>query len=142
MKKYIGLWIDHEKAYIVTVAGEQVTTSFLESEVEGRSKPSAGSRSKKSPYGPQDVSSERKTEGRRGQQLSRYYREVMGIIGDADRVLIFGPGEARIELEKEIKKSKQFAARVMAVEPADKMTENQMAAKVKKFFAPYLDKQY
>ena len=53
---------------------------------------------------------------------------------DADKILIFGPGEAKIELEKELKKSKELSLKIVGVEPADKMTEKQIAAKVKKVF--------
>ena len=94
---------------------------------------SKGSRSK-TVYGPQDVSSERKREGRYKHQLKKYYQEVIKSIGDVDKIWILGPGEAKRELEKEMKKSKALSAKIVGVEKADKMTERQIAAKVRRFF--------
>ena len=135
MKKNVGIWVDHEKAFIVSFTGEQKTAFFVQSNVEGHIRLSGGSRSR-TPYGPQDVASESKMEERRKHQLRRYYQEIIRAISDAKKILIFGPGEAKIELEKEIKKSKQLSSKITGIEPADKMTERQITAKVKKFFIP------
>jgi hypothetical protein len=51
--------------------------------------------------------------------------------------LIFGPGKAKGELEKEMHRSKSLALKVIPLETTDKMTEKQIAAKVRKFFASY-----
>ena len=56
------------------------------------------------------------------------------IYSDAQKILIFGPGEAKIELEREIKKSKVLASRIVGVETTDKMTERQIKAREKEFF--------
>ena len=50
--------------------------------------------------------------------------------------MIFGPGEAKLELEKELRKLKELATKVVAVEAADKMTEREIAAKVRRYFLP------
>ena len=129
----MGVWVDHEKAFIVAAAGERKKMRRLESNVEGRVRLSGGSRSR-SPYGPQDIASESKREERRKHQLRRYYQNIIRELGDAHEVLIFGPGEAKIELEKEMRRSKSFAAEIAAIEPADKMTEKQIIAVVRNFF--------
>ena len=135
MKKYMGVWIDHEKAFLVTLTGGKEVTTFVESNVEGRVRLSGGSRSR-SPYGPQDVASERKRDERHRHRLREYYQRIIRELEDAHRILIFGPGEAKIELENEMKKSKQFSPKIVSVEPADKMTEAQIAAKVRNAFRP------
>jgi len=48
--------------------------------------------------------------------------------------LIFGPGEAKKELKKEMGKHKALAVKIAGIESADKMTALQIVAKVKKFF--------
>jgi hypothetical protein len=48
--------------------------------------------------------------------------------------LIFGPGEAKTELKKEMEKSRELAAKKITLEAADKMTERQIAARVRQFF--------
>jgi hypothetical protein len=45
-----------------------------------------------------------------------------------------GPGQAKIEFEKMLKKHKSMKSRLIKVETADKMTKNQMIAHVKKFY--------
>jgi len=133
MRKCIGLWIDHEKAVIVTLQGERQTIERLESGAESHYRLSGGSRTR-TPYGPQSVVSDRKPDERRRHQLHAYYRQLIERFRDADAILILGPGEAPVEFEKEIAKLKQMAPKVAAVERADKMTDRQLAAKVRKFF--------
>ena len=133
MSKHIGVWVDHEKAYIVSIIEDRESIDIIESNVEGHIRLSGGARSR-APYGPQDVAKESKAEHRRIHQLHHYYHEIIQAMDDADKILIFGPGEAKIELEKELKKSKELSLKIVGVEPADKMTEKQIAAKVKKVF--------
>ena len=45
-----------------------------------------------------------------------------------------GPGEAKVEFQKAIKKSKDLHRRLLKVETTDKMTKNQMIAYVRKFY--------
>ena len=97
---------------------------------------SGGSRSS-TPYGPQEKSSETKAEERRRHQLHDYYQNVIHAIRDARGILILGPGEAKVEFEKEIKKTKELSSRIIGVETSDKLTENQLREKVKKFFKDY-----
>jgi cell division FtsZ-interacting protein ZapD len=67
--------------------------------------------------------------------LRHYYRKIIRLIGDPRIISIFGPGEARTELEKEIKRSKRLASKIISIEPADKMTQRQIAANIRRFFA-------
>jgi stalled ribosome rescue protein Dom34 len=130
MKRYAGIWIDQEKAFIVLFHGEEASVHLIQSNVEGRIRLSGGSRSR-TPYGPQDVASEGKIERRRKHHLQDYYQEVVQALVDADKLMIFGPGEAKAELAKEIKNSKELAAKIVSIERADKMTQEQIIAKVK-----------
>ena len=142
MDKYVGVWLDHRKAYIVSLKKSAHETEIqldeaiitIESGVEKHVRLSGGARSAKTPYGPQDVAVESKMEDRRKHQLHEYYQQIIWHIQNARKILILGPGEAKGELSKEIKKSKALAAKLVAVETADKMTENQLAAKVRTFF--------
>jgi hypothetical protein len=145
MKKYVGIWLDHREAYLVYLSKDQPISSenqemieCIESEIERRVRLSGGSRSRKTPYGPQEISVDSKQEDRIKGQLRKYYQEIIKRISDADRILIFGPGEAKIELKKEIEKSKQLAGKIKQIESADKMTMRQIAAKARTFFKPYL----
>ncbi|MGE5342376.1 MAG: hypothetical protein ACM3SY_12945 [Candidatus Omnitrophota bacterium] len=135
MKKYIGIWLDHARSHIVTVTEKNEELVTIESQAdnerlsEGYQTQSVNSR---------DAATEGRHQEKRRQILRRYYQEVIKLVKDAEKIYIFGPGEAKVELEKEIEKCKDFNPRLMAIETADKISENQIMAKVKKVFKPYL----
>jgi hypothetical protein len=66
-------------------------------------------------------------------ELNVYYDAVINAVRDAETILIFGPGEAKGEFKKRLEKIK-LGGRVAAVETADKMTDPEIAAKVREFF--------
>jgi hypothetical protein len=145
MKKYVGIWLDHREAVVVYFVKNQPLSNQnqeaierIESDIERRVRLSGGSRSRKTPYGPQEISVDGKQEDRIKRQLRQYYQEIIKRIKDADRILIFGPGEAKIELKKEIEKSKQLAIKKIQIDSADKMTMRQVAAKAGSYFKAYL----
>ena len=133
-KNNVGLWLDRRKAVIVSITNDGETIERVESNVERKVRLSGGSRTAKTPFGPQQVSVDGKQEDRIKQQLRKYYQEIIQRIQDADQILILGPGEAKTEIKKEIQKSRELALNKITVEPADKMTERQIAAKVRQFF--------
>ncbi|HUX72820.1 MAG TPA: hypothetical protein VMV25_02850 [Steroidobacteraceae bacterium] len=65
--------------------------------------------------------------------LNLYYDAVIAAVEQAGGILIFGPGEAKDELEKRLKR-RHLGARIAAVETADKMTDRQIVAKVRRHF--------
>jgi hypothetical protein len=48
-------------------------------------------------------------------------------------MLIFGPGEAKGELKKRLE-SNNLGGRIVGIETVDKMTDRQIAAKVRQYF--------
>jgi nucleotide-binding universal stress UspA family protein len=62
--------------------------------------------------------------------LNIYYDAVIACIRDAEAILIFGPGEAKGELKKRLERHK-LDGRIVAIETVDKMTDRQIAAKVR-----------
>ena len=68
-----------------------------------------------------------------GNHLNSYYDAVIAVIRDGDSIQIFGPGEAKGELEKRLE-SKGLGGRIVGVETVDKMTDRQIAAKVRDHF--------
>jgi hypothetical protein len=129
MKTTKGLWIDHKKAVIVTVTddGEEVTeiTSHVEKQL-GRSDGVRSMTSYPAQLVPADDSKERRLTG----HLDKYYDDVISHLRDAESIVIFGPGEAKGELAKRIDISK-LSGRIAGIETADKMTDRQLAAKVR-----------
>ena len=62
------------------------------------------------------------------------YQQIIRRIRDLAKILVLGPGEAKTELKKELEKSRGLVAKKITLEPADKMTERQVVAKVRQFF--------
>ena len=78
---------------------------------------------------PADDSRQRKLTG----HLNIYYDAVIACIRDAESILIFGPGEAKGELKKRLEGNK-LSGRIVGIETIDKMTDRQIAAKVRQYF--------
>jgi hypothetical protein len=131
MKTTAGLWIDHRKAVIAIVSAEGEETMEIKSNVEKQPGRFAGVRST-THYGQQsaaDDSHEKEFTG----HLNNYYDEVIAAIRDAESILLFGPGEAKGELRKRLEHAK-LGGHIIAIETADKMTDRQIAAKVREYF--------
>ncbi len=133
MKKQVGLWVDHERAFIVSLVDGSEQILIILSDVESHIKTLGGSRTA-SPYGPQDIAAEKKLERKRKQHLHKFYQKIISTFKDAQQILIFGPGAAKSELEKEINKLKELHGKIVGIESSDKMTEGQIIARVKNYF--------
>ena len=129
MKKEVGLWIDHRKAVIVVVAGKEEVITTIMSKVEKQPGRHDGVRST-TPYESQQVPADDSRERKFTGHLNIFYDAVIASIHDAESILIFGPGEAKGELLKRINKNK-ISGQIKEVETTDKMTDSQIAAKVK-----------
>ena len=136
MKKNTGLWIDHKEAILVSVEGDEVVVQRVESNAESHHKPSGGWKSGGTNVA-QSVSNEHIDEERRKHQYHTFYQKVTGLLGDSAKLAVFGPGEAKIELVKEIEKVAELHKKEVAVEACERLTENQLVAKVKTFFSAH-----
>ena len=132
MKK-IGIWLDKEKAHLVTLKNEDVRFRTIYSEIEFFH-PKGGARSK-TRWGPQDVVQDSKYLEREKHQLKLYFKELAKTIEDAEAIAIFGPADTNDKFYKELKENyKTLVLKVKTVEKADSMTENQVKAMVRNFF--------
>jgi NAD(P)H-hydrate repair Nnr-like enzyme with NAD(P)H-hydrate dehydratase domain len=123
MKKQAGLWIDHRKAVIVIVTDEGEETKEIASNMEKHVRFTGGTAS--------EVGSTEDMRDREfGNHLNSYYDRVIAVLHDADSIQIFGPGEAKGELRKRLE-HKGLKGHVLAIETVDKMTDRQIAAKVR-----------
>ena len=124
MNHKVGIWIDHKKAVVVSVSASGVTAKTLESEIGPHTRYS----------GPQDGGGEKKYEDRHDQHLGRYYDEVIIQLGPPEALLIFGPGEAKLQLKERLSRSKALSDRIVGIETTDKLTDPQIIAKVKEHY--------
>ena len=132
MKKQIGLWIDHREATIVilTDGGEEIKHILSNN---GKHIKYSGSSHSKTPEGLKEVTSEDQRDRQFGNHLNKFYDEVIEYIRTADSIQIFGPGEAKGELEKRIE-HEGLKGHILTVETTDKLTDHQISAKVRERF--------
>jgi hypothetical protein len=128
MPRNVGIWIDHTKAVIVFVSVDRVTAKTVESDVGPHARYS-GRAPYPTPGGPKAGRGEKKYEARYGQHLDRYYDEVISQLGQPEALLIFGPGEAKLQLKERLSRSKEQPS--VEIETTDELTEPQIVAKVK-----------
>ena len=134
MKHLVGLWIDHRKAVIVTLTDQGETTTLIVSRVERQRGRFAGVRST-APFASRLVPADDRQESSFHAHLATYYDAVIASVRDAEAVLVFGPGEAKIELKQRLTRD-GLGGRIVGIETEDKMTDRQIEAKVRQHFAP------
>ena len=128
MKKQAGLWIDHREAVIVVLTDKDEKITHIKSDAEKQTRFPGGSRKD----GLQKTEAVR--DKRLEQDLGKYFDDVIANIREAGWIQIFGPGEAKSELVKRLEVD-GLKERIVEVETTDKMTDNQIAAKVREYFS-------
>lgn len=133
MEKNVGIWLDSEKAYIISLIDGREKLEKIESNVESRVR-YKGEKKSFSRIGGQLVNPQKKKTKRKKQQLQSYFQNILNKTNDARNIYIFGPAEAKIGLTKEYKKHKRLQNKVLKVEISDNLTKNQMIAQVREVF--------
>jgi hypothetical protein len=122
MKSRVGLWIDHQKAVIVTITDAGEETNQITSHMEKHVRFASGSS--------EDGSAEDVRDRQFDNRLNSYYDDVLARLREAESILIFGPGEAKGELQARLE-HEGLKGRIVEIETTDKMTDRQIAAKVR-----------
>ena len=107
MAKCVVLWTSHKQAVIVSITDGVEKILHVESKAKGG------------------------VEEKWRHHLGEYYRKVIRAIHDAQKIFIFGPAQAKMELKIKILKSEPLSHRVVGTETADTMTENQLVARAR-----------
>jgi hypothetical protein len=132
MDKQIGLWIDHKKAVIVILENEKEEVKQIESNMEKHVRFRGGARTRNA-YSPNFFKAETRMDRQFNEHLHKYYSQVISLVNGASSLYVFGSGEAKRELEKRLT-SEKHQIPYLHVETADKMTDRQITAKVRKYF--------
>ena len=136
MRTKVGLWIDHRKAIVVVVTDKGEEIGLIVSKVEKQLQRS-GDSPFKGRYEARKVPADDSRQRTFTAHLNIYYEAVIASLRDAESILIFGPGEAKGELKKRLEKRK-LDGRIAGVETVDKMTNRQIAAKVRQHLAEHI----
>jgi len=132
MKREVGLWIDHHKTVMVTMVDEKEETREIRSNVVKYIRLTGGL-SPKEPNLSDMSTAEDMVDRRYENRLNGYYDGLVSLLQNADSIWIFGPGEAKVELQKRLE-GQNLGDRIACVETADKMTDRQIAAKVRQHY--------
>jgi hypothetical protein len=125
MGKKVGLWINRNKAVIVTIANKIEGRSIITSDMEHYILYTT--------VVPGDGSPEEIRDRRFWNHLGEYYEKITEHVRDAVEIQIFGPDDAKFELQKHLE-SKGLADRIVSIENAGTLTDSQIAIKVRKRF--------
>ena len=125
MNKRVGLWIDRNKAVIVSIANNIEAKRIITSDMEHYVLYST--------VVPGDGLPENIRDKRFWNHLGEYYDKIIAHIRDAAEIQIFGPDRAKYELEKYLERE-GLAGHIVSMEDADKLTDLEIAIKVQKRF--------
>lgn len=129
----IGVWLDKERAIIVTLYNGQISMNTLLSNIDNYNiQGGSGTRLK---GGPQDVIQDSKYLEREKHQVKKYFNNIALDIKEANEIVLFGPAETRENFHKELNTYyKNISNKVKDVVKTDSMTMRQVKAWVKTFF--------
>lgn len=133
MKTKVGLWIDHRQAIVVAIteAGEEISEILSEVEKQPRR---AGDSPLQGSYEARQVPADNSRQRAFTEQINIYYDAVIAKIRGAESMLIFGPSTAKDELKERLTKH-NLDRHIVGLETVDKMTDRQIAAKTRQYFA-------
>jgi stalled ribosome rescue protein Dom34 len=120
-QKTLGIWMDHLNANLIDLYAEKNSHS-ISSEFTFDIKEEALSRS------------ENLMHNKEQQMDEAYYKEIADEILKYNKVLLFGPTNAKSELHNYLNKDLHFKDIKIDIEAADKMTDNEKVAFVKNHF--------
>jgi stalled ribosome rescue protein Dom34 len=120
-QKKIGIWMDHANAQLIVLNADK-ESEVIASKFTFDTKEEALSRS------------ENVMHNKRQQMQEAYYKEIADTILNYKHVLLFGPTNAKTELHNYLNKDLHFKDIQVDIEAADKMTDNEKEAFVKKHF--------
>lgn len=134
MSKHVGVWLNHKQACLVILSDQPIVQQWIDSEVEGKKRSTGRSRGMQSHPAHEATTSDTGLLRQRNKQLSQYYKQLVEHLKDAEKIYIFGPGIAKLELQKALSKNRRLTKKIVGVEVSDQLTDRQITAKVKNVF--------
>lgn len=123
--KKLGIWMDHEQARLTEFTTDPMTTTTISSRFTHAVKQASVDKG------------ENHMHSKEQHQQQEYYKELGERILKYEEVVLFGPTSAKNELMNSIRDNHLFNAVKISVEPADKMSENQVHVFVRKYFSKH-----
>ncbi len=134
METLLGIWLDHSRAEVVAIQGDEVTCSTVASDVDRKHRSLGGTRVPGKGYMSSPGASEKNVMRHRNAQITRFFKQLIPAVRDAERVLVVGPGTAKTEFAAQVEKEKPLKGRIEAVKTKPQLSPNQLVALVKDHF--------
>jgi len=121
--KDLGIWMDHSNANLMEFTTDPIQTTTINCQFTHEQKETS--------LGKNESLMHNKEQHRQ----SEFYKKIGEVIRNYEWVVLFGPTNAKVELYNILKDDQRFAKIRIEMKSADKMTENQQHAFVKKYFS-------
>jgi hypothetical protein len=125
MNKRVGLWLNRSKAVIVSIENKMEGKRIITSDMQNYALYSS--------VVPGDGAPENPRDRRFWDRLGEYYSRIIAHIRDAAEIQIFGPAEAKYELQQRMA-SEGLDGLIVSLEDAGLLTDLQIATIVQKRF--------
>jgi len=112
--KQVAVWIDHREAILVIFKNAHL---LHEEELF----------SEAGPHTHGGGWSQKRLESHRHAVLDHFYEEIVHELNGANQIILYGPGQAKHELEHHINHTKSLRGHILVVETTDRMGETQLA---------------
>jgi stalled ribosome rescue protein Dom34 len=119
---YLGIWMDHSSANCMQINGVKLQTTLILSEFTQQERM-------------QSLTHGEKTMHNKEQQMtSKFFKKISDEILKADKILLFGPTEAKQELWNLLKEDHHFNEKKIAAETCVHFNEAQQLTFFKDYF--------
>lgn len=119
--RQIAVWVDHREAILAIFEDAHLLhEAELFSEV--------------GPHTHGGGWSQKRIEAHRHAVLDHYYEEIIRELNGADQVILYGPGQAKHELENHINRTKSLSGHILDIVTTDKLGDTQLAHRAIKDF--------
>ena len=138
-KKYLpekrtGIWIDQNEAFLIKLEEEKAPViQHIRSEIESRVR-IKGEGKVSARFGNAFIDDQEKKQRRQQHERKRYFDEIIDMVRNDDYIFLFGPSQGKEELNNAFEKEHSIKAKIILIEPADRLTENQMLEKTLSYF--------
>ena len=129
----VGIWIDQKEADLITLTSNAIHTKTIYSDIESRIR-IEGETKQFGRFGDQFLVDEKGKQNRVKEYTQRYLLRVVKELSKADEILLFGPAQMKMKMEKIILSMPELASKLKDTQTSENMTHNQKLAYVKDFY--------
>lgn len=129
----IGIWIDQKEANLITLNKNVIHSKTIYSDIETRIRID-GEKKQFGRFGDQYLVDEKGKDNRVKEYTHKYLLRILRELSKADEILLFGPAQMKLKLEKLILEVPELALKLKETKTSENMTHNQKLAYVKDFY--------